>query len=132
MWTRVRLWLASLVRRRRFDADLADELEFHLRARAEHWEASGLTPSEAKRRARLEFGSVQKASAEVRDVRRGAWVEHVARDISYGLRTVRRHAGFSAMAVLSLAIGIGANAAIIGVVDAVHTLKAGETRRFAI
>jgi predicted permease len=117
MWTRIRLWLASLLRRRRFDADLADELDFHLRARAEHWEARGLSPSEARRRARLEFGSVHSVSADVRDVRRGAWVEHVARDVRYGFRALSRHPGFSMMAVLSLAIGIGANAAIFAIVD---------------
>jgi predicted permease len=119
MWTRIRLWLASLLRRRRFDADLADELEFHLRTRAEHWEARGVAAPEARRRARLEFGSVNTVSAEVRDVRRGAWVEHVVRDVRYGLRALRRHPGFSAMAVLSLAIGIGANTVIVGVVETV-------------
>jgi predicted permease len=113
------LWIASLLRRRRFDTDLSEELEFHLRARAEHWAARGLPASEARRRARLEFGNVQTVSAEVRDVRRGAWVEHVTRDVRYGLRALRRHPGFSAMAVLSLAIGIGANAVIVGVVDSV-------------
>jgi predicted permease len=115
----MRLWVVSLLRRRRFDTDLADELAFHIRAREEHWEAHGLSKAEARRRARLEFGSVDKTSAEVGDVRRGAWVEHVARDVRYGLRALRRHPGFSAMAVLSLAIGIGANAAIFGIVQTV-------------
>lgn len=119
MWTRTRLWLASLVRRRRFEADLADELAFHLRAREEHWEAQGFPPSDARRRARLEFGNVQTVRAEVADVRRGTWPEPLARDVRYALRSLRRRPGFAAMAVLSLAIGIGANAAIVGVVTAV-------------
>ena len=119
MWTRIRLWIASLLRRRRFDEDLTEELEFHLRARTEHWEARGLSASEARRRARLEFGSVHSVSADVRDVRRGAWVENIARDVRYGLRSLRRYPAFSAMAVLSLAIGIGANAVIFGAVHAV-------------
>jgi hypothetical protein len=117
MWTRTRLWLASLLRGRRFDSDLADELRFHLHAREEHWEANGLTRSEARRRARLEFGSVHKVTAEVRDVRRGAWVEPLARDVRFGVRALGRQPGFSAMAVLSLAIGIGANTAIFGLAE---------------
>jgi predicted permease len=124
MWTRMRLWLASLVRRPQFDADLADELAFHLRKRQEHWEAQGLSATEARRRARLEFGGVAKVRAEVADVRRGPWVEHLVRDVRFGLRSLRRHPGFSAMAVLSLAIGIGANAAIFGVA---HTVLFGES-----
>ena len=118
MWRRLRLWLASLLRGRRFDAELADELAFHLRARTEHWEARGLSSAEARRRARVEFGSVDKANAEVRDVRRGAWIEALGRDVRHGLRTLRRYPAFSAMAVLSLAIGIGANATIFGVTSA--------------
>jgi predicted permease len=119
VWTRTRLWLVSLLRRRRFDTDLDDELAFHLRARADHLQSSGLSGAEARRQARVEFGSVRKVRAEVHDVRRGAWVEHVARDVRYGVRSLRRHQGFTAMAVLSLAIGIGANAAIFGLTHAV-------------
>jgi predicted permease len=119
MWIRMRLWLVSLLRRRRFDADLADELAFHLRAREDHWAAQGLSTVDARRRARVEFGGLSKVRAEVADVRRGWWIEAIARDVRYGLRALRRHPGFTAMAVLSLAIGIGANAAIFGVVQAV-------------
>ena len=119
MWTRMRLWLVSLLRRRRFDTDLSDELGFHLRARAEHWQSHGLSTAEAMRRAQLEFGSLARVRAEVGDVRRGAWVERLVLDVRYGVRALRRHSGFSALAVLSLAIGIGANTAIFGVVQAV-------------
>jgi predicted permease len=119
MWTRARLWLASVFRRRRFDAALAEELAFHLDARTEHWTARGLSPSEARRRARVEFGGVDKASADVRDARRGAWVESLVRDVGSGLRALRRYPAFSATAVLSLAICIGATTAIFSVVNAV-------------
>ncbi len=119
MWRRTRLWLASLLRHRRFEQDLADELAFHLTARTEHWVAQGLSPAEARRRARLEFGSSAKATAETRDVRRGAWLEALLRDVRHAARALRRYPAFSAMAILSLAIGIGANAAIFGVARAV-------------
>ena len=57
MWTRLRLGFAALVRRTRFESDLADELAFHVEARAEEWERRGLSPPAARRRARIELGS---------------------------------------------------------------------------
>ena len=70
MSTRLRLWVTSLIRRDRFEDELADELEFHLQARAEEWQARGLAPAEARRRARLEFGSLDNVWFSVPDLKR--------------------------------------------------------------
>jgi predicted permease len=78
-----------------------------------------MTPAEARRQALIRFGGVEQMRERTRDEFRAARIEHLARDVRYGLRSLRRHAGFSAMAVLSLAIGIGANTAIFGVASAV-------------
>jgi hypothetical protein len=77
-----------------------------------------MAPDEARRQALIRFGGVEQVRERTRDEFRAAAIEHLARDVRYGLRSLRRHPGFSAMAVLSLAIGIGANATIFGVAHA--------------
>ena len=106
MWTRLRLWFAALVRRTRFERDLADELAFHVQARAEEWERRGLSPSAARRRARIELGSTERIKEEVRDVRLGRWLEVLRQDLHYGFRVLRAHPGITAIGVASLALGM--------------------------
>ena len=106
MWTRLRLRLAALVRRTRFESDLADELAFHVEARAEEWERRGLSPSAARRRALIELGSVERIKDEVRDVRVGGWLEVLGQDLHYGFRVLRAHPGITAIGVASLAFGM--------------------------
>ena len=117
MLTRARLWITNLVGRSRFEDELADELAFHIEARAEHWEQQGLTPAEARRRARLEFGSVEKFREEVRDVRLGAWVEQLRQDIRYAVHTLGKSPAFTAVVVFSLALGIGTAGTIFGALN---------------
>ncbi len=106
MWTHLRLRFAALVRRTRFERELADELAFHIQARAEEWERRGLSPSAARRRARIELGSSERIKEEVRDVRLGRWLEVLRQDLRYGFRVLRAHPGITAIGVVSLAFGM--------------------------
>ncbi len=115
VWRRLR----SLAGRQGLEDRLDDEIRFHVEQQTEKNRRAGMAPDEARRQALIRFGGVEQMREGTRDVFRAARIEHLVRDVRYGLRSLRRHAAFSAMAVLSLAIGIGANAAIFGVVRAV-------------
>ncbi|MCY3846420.1 MAG: ADOP family duplicated permease [Acidobacteria bacterium] len=106
MWTRLRLGLTALLGRTRFERALADELAFHVQARAEEWERRGLSPSAARRRALIELGSPERIKEEVRDVRIGRWLQVLLQDLDYGFRVLRAHPGITAIGVLSLALGM--------------------------
>ncbi len=111
--------LRSLGTRRRLEDGLDDEMRFHVEQQIEKNRRAGMTTDDARRQALIRFGGVDQARERTWDVVRAAPIEKLARDVRYGLRSLRRHPGFSAMAVLSLAIGIGANATIFGVAQAV-------------
>src|SRR4029453_5399941 len=111
--------LRSLGHRRELEERVDDENRFHVDQQNEKNRRAGMPSDEARRQALIQFGGVEQARERTRDEFRGAPIENLARDVRYGLRSLRRHPGFSAMAVLSLAIGIGANATIFGVVHAV-------------
>ena len=111
--------LRSLVHRRELEDRLDDEIRFHVEQQIEKNRRAGMAPDEARRQALIRFGGVEQVRERTRDEFRAAPIEHLARDVRYGLRSLRRHPGFTAMAVLSLAIGIGANTAIFGVAHAV-------------
>ncbi len=115
VWRRLR----SLGRRTELEDRLDDEIRFHVEQQTEKNLRAGMAPDEARRQALIRFGGVEQVRERTRDEFRAARIENLARDVRYGLRSLRRHPGFSAMAVLSLAIGIGANATIFGVAHAV-------------
>ena len=109
MWVRLRFWLAALVRRTRFEQEIADELAFHLRARTDEWVRRGLSPRAALRRARIELGNVDRIKDDLREVRFGGWLARLVQDLRYGCRTLRKRPGITAVGVASLAVGIGSS-----------------------
>jgi putative ABC transport system permease protein len=109
----------TLAGRGRFENDLDDEMRFHLEMEAARHVERGLSPEEARALARREFGPVDRFKDEVRDARGVTWLDDVRRDVRFGLRSLRRSPGFAAVAVLCLGLGIGANAAIFSVLNAV-------------
>ena len=106
-------------RRRRFERQLDAELQFHLDQQIRDYMASGMTEQEARRKARLAFGGVDHIKQDCREVRVFSVLETTLQDSFYALRIMRKNWMFSAVVVLSLALGIGANTAIFTLIDAV-------------
>jgi len=106
-----------MVRRKRSDEDFAEEIQAHLQLEADELKSEGMGEDEARRRARVEFGSVRGAEERFRLRGRVAWFDNLVRDVRYGVRGALRNPGFAFIAVLTLALAIGATTAIFSLLD---------------
>src|SRR6185295_5075884 len=105
-------------RRSRFERELDEELAFHLLSRIDEHVRRGSTRAEAERRARLEFGGVDKYKEQVRDARPLALLDDLGRDLAYGWRSLRRTPVFASTAILAVALGVAVNAGLVTLVYA--------------
>src|SRR5581483_6607858 len=111
-WEELKRRAGYLVHREGFDRELDDEIRFHLESRVEELMRDGLSQGDARARARREFGPQARAQEDTRGVWQFRWLEDLFSDSSYAGRALRRNPGFAAAAILSLALGIGANTII--------------------
>src|SRR5579885_1668867 len=119
LFSRIRSWGAAMLGRTRMESEMDEEMRFHIAARAEDLVARGSTQEDALRQARLEFGAMESTKEECRDAIGVSFIEKLSQDIRHGFRTMSRAPVFTAIMVIVLAIGIGANTAIFSVVNAV-------------
>jgi len=127
-------WWRRLLQRARVERQLDAELRDHFERLVAHHEREGASGEEAHRLARIEFGGIDQAKEQCRDVRGTRWVDDTFQDLRYGVRLLRQSPSFTIVAIASLALGIGANSAVFTLVDRVllRTLPVREPDRLVL
>src|SRR5258708_4956586 len=110
--------LRLLFRKSQAERQLDKELRFHLEQQVNDHIAAGMTPEEARRRVRIEFGGLEQIKEECRDSRGVRWLENLVQDIRYAARTLRSNPSFAAVAVLTLGLGLGVNTTLFTFLNA--------------
>ncbi len=119
MWKRVRSVYRVLTSQRDFEEGMTEELRFHIEQYTDELVRSGVTPEEAARRARMEFGNLTNVRENCRDVRKLYVLDELLRDLRYAVRLLRKAPGFTVTALLTLAVCLGANLTIFAVIDSI-------------
>ena len=119
VFARLRFWIQRVLGREQLDRDMHDEMQLHIDLFEADLRARGVSAAEARRQARAAFGSIEAKKDEAREVLGLRWLDEVRADAGYALRLMRRSPGFTAIAVLSLGLGIGANSAIFNLIDTI-------------
>src|SRR5258708_35990328 len=112
LWNHLRSWLRAIIGRTRMEREMDAELRFHIEAFAEDLARSGVPRAEALRRARIEFGGIERAKEECRDAGGVNFINSLIQDLRFGLPMLRKNPGFTAVAVITLGLGIAVDTAV--------------------